>query len=108
MALSVDDLPKTVNFEKNANEWRFEIKMLNLENSKVNADSNNFPLLQSIDLFCEERGVIFLLFITGFTVAARKLPWLQLFHIIVGILLFNSHSRNQHGVMIPNGKSVLL
>lgn len=45
MALSVDDLPKTVNFEENANEWRFEIKMLNLGNSKVNADSNNFPLL---------------------------------------------------------------
>lgn len=66
--LSVDDLRKTVenasillkNFEENASGKNFVIKTLKLENGDVNADSNNFPFLQSINLLCNKRGASFI------------------------------------------------
>ena len=90
--LSVNDLPETVDIIKNINRGYFEIKMFKLEKGEVNAGSRNIPLLRSFDLFCEGRDVGYLLCIAGF----------------IAYFLFVSHSRNQHGAMIPYGKSVLL
>ena len=58
--LYVDYLPKTMDFEENAGGGSFGIKILKLENGEINSDSNNFPLLWSINLFCNERGASFI------------------------------------------------
>ena len=49
-----------MDFEENAGGGNFGIKILKLENGEINADSNNFPLLRSINLFCNERGASFI------------------------------------------------
>ena len=97
---SVNDFPKATDFEEISNEGHFEIKMLKLENGKANAGSNKFPFLRSINLFWEERAVVFLLFIAGFTAAV--IPYCS------RCFLFHSYSRNQQKAMVPKGISDLL
>ena len=49
---------KTTDFEDISNGGHFEIKMLKLENGKVNVGSNKFPFLRGID-YSERKELLF-------------------------------------------------
>ena len=57
-------------------------------------------VLIKVDNGCVDKGVGFLMFISGFTIA--MIPYLDSYY------LFGSHSRNGQGSMIPKSKSILL
>ena len=78
----------------------FSVEYLSLENSEVNANSQKFPFLRDIHNECVDKGVEFFMFISGFTIAV--ILYLDSYY------LFDSHSRNGQGSMIPQDKSVLL
>ena len=69
-------------------------------NGEVNACTQEFPFLRGIHDKCVDKGAGFLMFISDFTTAVT--PYLNSYY------LFDSHSRNGQGSMIPQGKSVLL
>ena len=94
--LTVDDLPGIVE----GDGCSFGVELLSLENGEVNCFSTGFPFLRAIHDSCEKSGVGFLIFITGYTVAI--VPMGNKFY------LFDSHSRNRLGEVVPDGTSVLL
>ena len=95
--LAADELP---NVDQTADGHMFSAEYIPLENGEVNAHSQEFPFLRGIHNECVDRGVGFLMFISGFAIAV--IPYLDSYY------LFDSHSRNSQGSMIPQGKSVLL
>ena len=95
--LAADELPNVV---QTADGHMFSEEYLSLENGEVSAHSQEFQFLRGIHNGCVDKGIEFLAFISGFTIAA--IPYLDSYY------LFNSHSRNGQGSMIPQGKSVLL
>ena len=95
--LAADELP---NVAQEVDGRMFLVEYLSLENGEVNAHSQEFPFLRGIHNECVDRGVGFFMFISGFAIAV--IPYLDSYY------LFDSHSRNGQGSMIPQGKSVLL
>ena len=94
--LAADELPNVV---QTADGRMFLVEYLSLENGEVSAHSQEFPFLRGIHNACVDKGVGFLMFISGFTIAV--IPYLDSYY------LFDSHIRNGQGLMITQGKSVL-
>ena len=91
--LSVDDLPRFVKmYDQNV-----QIEFLELEMKLVRLRDGD-PLLRNI--IPDSDNVLFLLFVGGNTTAIMSL---QIFCYV-----FHSHSRDERGLNIPNGRSVLL
>ena len=91
---------KPVNFEENTIGVHFKIKISGLKNDRINAGSINFPFYKVSIYSARKKIVAFLLFIAGFTVAVIL--------YYSSYFLFDSHIANQHGTIVPNGKTVLL
>ena len=90
--LVADELPNVV---QTADGHMFSVEYLSLENGEVSAHLQEFPFLRGIHIGCVDKGVGFLVFISGFTIAV--IPYLDSYY------LFDSHSRNGQGSMIPQG-----
>ena len=95
--LAADELPNVVQI---ADGHMFSVEYVSLENGEVSAHSQEFPFLRGMHNGCVDKGVGFLVFLSGFTSAV--IPYLDSYH------LFDSHSRNGLGSMIPQCKLVLL
>ena len=92
-----DELPNVV---QTTDGHKFSVEYLSFENGEVNAHSQEFPFLRSINDGRVDKGVGFLVFISGFTISV--IPYLDIYY------LFDSHSRNGQGSMVPQDKPVLL
>ena len=95
--LAADELPNATHTDDG---HMFSAEYLSLENGEVSAHSQEFPFLRGIHNGCVDNGVGFFVFISGFTIAV--ISYLDSYY------LFDSHSRNGQGSMIPQGKPVLL
>ena len=93
--LAADELPNVI---QTADGCMFSVEYLSLENGEVSAHSQEFAFLTGIHNGCVDKCVGFLVFISGFTIAV--IPYLDSYY------LFDSHSRNGQGSMIPQGKVI--
>ena len=78
----------------------FQLNICHLKMVKSIAHSQEFPFLRRINDGWVDKGVGFLVFISGFTISV--IPYLDIYY------LFDSHSRNGQGSMVPQDKPVLL
>ena len=94
--LSVDDFPACINVD---NSMVFNINKLNLGTGIATLVEND-TFLQAIFNSCENKGTSFLLLKNGYTLA--MIPNTGNYY------LFKSHSRDERGLIVSNGTSVLL
>ena len=95
--LAADELS---NVAQTADSRMFSVEYLSLENGDVNVYSQEFPFLRCVHDGSVDKGVGFVVFISGFAIGVT--PYLGRYY------LFDSHSRNGQGSMLHQGKSVSL
>ena len=96
--LSVDDLPRKIDLS----EIEINLEFLELRDGEMDISPENNSVLVSLFYSARFSGDGFLLFVNGFTLAVIY----EIEHN--SYFLFDSHSRNEHGFLVSDGKSVLI
>ena len=95
--LNVDDLPHEINLT----HGQISLAFLEIQDGEFNIDMNDTSLV-SLFYSANATGDGFLIFVSGVTLAVMYDDSQCSYY------LFDSHSRNQHGLLVPDGTSVLL
>ena len=95
---SVDDLPRIIDLS----EIEINLEFLELRDGEMDISPENNSVLVSLFYSARFSGDGFLLFVNGFTLAVIY----EIEHN--SYFLFDSHSRNEHGFLVSDGKSVLI